>query len=102
MICNGDEYHISECHFDDHHSHSHVCQGTEKAGVRCRKTSKSCEEYEFHCLDKECVHINNLCDGVAQCKDQSDEDQSMCNSALQVSVERIKNSILTDYNILES
>lgn len=33
----------------------------------------SCEEYEFHCANKECVNINHVCDGVSQCLDDSDE-----------------------------
>ena len=84
MACDGDERHISECSFEDHGNHNHVCAGTEKAGLTCRKTSKSCEEYEWHCLDKECIHINNVCDGIPNCKDASDEDEVMCASPLQV------------------
>ena len=51
---------------------------------RCRKTSKSCEEFEFHCKDKECIHINGLCDGIPHCKDGSDEEAGMCRAPLQV------------------
>ena len=34
MECEGEERHISDCRFGDHESHHHVCEGTEKAGVR--------------------------------------------------------------------
>jgi hypothetical protein len=34
MTCRGDEKHISECVFEDHSQHRHLCAGTEKAGLR--------------------------------------------------------------------
>ena len=86
MTCNGDERHISECHFEDHHAHDHrhECAGTEKVGLKCRRTEKVCEEHQFHCNNKECIHVNALCDGTTDCSDGSDEDLAHCNSDLQV------------------
>lgn len=84
LTCNGDEKHITECQFKDDSSFRNTCMGNEKAGVICRKTSKTCEEHEWHCHDKECIHVNNLCDGIPNCKDASDEDPEMCSIPLQV------------------
>lgn len=84
MTCTGEEEHISDCHFEDHTKHRHECAGTEQAGIRCRKTSKTCEEFEWHCRNRECIHVNNLCDGILQCKDASDEEASICSAPLQV------------------
>ena len=84
MTCTGQERHISECNFEDHTAHRHVCVGTEKAGIKCRKTERKCEEYQFHCQNRECIHINNLCDGQAQCSDASDESPSKCSAQLQI------------------
>ena len=85
MSCDGTERHISECDYDDHSLHDHECHGTEMAGLQCRKTSKTCDEWEFHCDNGECVHINNLCDGIPQCKDGSDEEGIRCEAKTMVS-----------------
>ena len=84
MTCQGHERDISECHFDDHSQHNHPCSGREKAGIKCRKSSKTCEEYEFHCRNKECINVNRLCDGQPDCGDGSDEEARRCNLPLQV------------------
>ncbi len=86
MECDGEERHISECRFGDHEAHAdrHLCSGTEKAGVICRKTSRACEEFQYHCADGECIHVNNLCDGLHNCRDGSDEDASACSAPLQI------------------
>ena len=68
LECDGEERHITDCSFQDHASRRHSCSGTEKAGVRCRKTSRTCERDQFHCADRECIHINNLCDGINHCR----------------------------------
>ena len=84
MSCSGEERHVSDCAFADHAAHAHACAGNERAGVRCRRTSKACAEHEWHCADRECVHVNNVCDGVKNCADGSDEDEKMCSQPLQV------------------
>ena len=58
--------------------------GTEQAGLKCRKTEKECEEFEFHCDNQECIHVNNLCDRKVDCRDGSDEDHSRCSKPFQV------------------
>ena len=84
MHCQGTELHISQCSFEDHEAHVHYCAGTEKAGLKCRKTVKLCEDFEFHCKNRECIHVNDLCDGTPQCGDGSDEKKMQCSSPLQV------------------
>ena len=37
MKCNGNENHISECTFEDHAEHHHVCQEIQKAGIKCKR-----------------------------------------------------------------
>ena len=79
------KFSISECEFDDHEAHNHVCVGTEKAGLKCRKTERKCSRGDqFHCKNKECVHVNDLCDGIPQCGDASDEDEFLCSRPLQI------------------
>ena len=85
MTCKGDEKHISECDFEDHSAHNHACVGTEKAGLKCRKAEKKCDEgHQFHCKNKECIEVNDLCNGEAQCGDGSDEDPVICKRPLQI------------------
>ena len=84
MTCTGDEPHISDCHFGDHSAHNHICVGTEKAGIKCRKAEKKCDEGEFHCKNKECINVNDLCDGTPHCGDQSDEETSLCSKPFQI------------------
>ena len=85
MECHGTENHISECDFGDHAAHNHPCTGNEHAGLKCRRAVKSCDEdHEYHCANKECININNLCDGKFHCADGSDEDITMCSVPLQV------------------
>merc|ERR1719228_314596 len=78
MKCNGDENHISECKFEDHAEHHHVCQEIQKAGIKCKRqrtrfpstqkqvpTSQplsTChQEHDFQCRNgAECIDINHV------------------------------------------
>ena len=85
MSCRGTERHISECNFEDHSQHRHVCVGTEQAGLKCRKATKTCDkEYQFHCKNRECINVNSLCDGKIDCVDGSDEDHQLCGLDTQI------------------
>ena len=96
MTCQGTEKHIEECEFEDHDhpDHIHDCVGTEQAGLKCRKTEKECEEFEFHCANQECIHVNNLCDNVVDCRDGSDEDPSRCSKPFQVCISISRKKII--------
>jgi hypothetical protein len=43
-----------------------------------KQTPKDCKEDEYQCNNKQCIKQSNFCDGVAQCKDNSDEILSLC------------------------
>ena len=34
LECNGNESHITDCHFGNHQTHTHECTGLEKAGLK--------------------------------------------------------------------
>ncbi len=79
----------------------HFCAGTEQAGLKCRKAQRKCEDYEFHCANQECIHVNNLCDGTADCGDSSDELSTNCQAPLQVRLSDGPNSRSGRYGTLK-
>uniref|UniRef100_UPI00398F174B low-density lipoprotein receptor-related protein 1-like n=1 Tax=Pristiophorus japonicus TaxID=55135 RepID=UPI00398F174B len=47
----------------------------------CSAPNSTCNIYdEFECGNGDCVNYSMTCDGVAHCKDRSDEKQSYCNN----------------------
>lgn len=44
--------------------------------VYVNKTSASCLNDEFRCNDGQCINFINYCDGVSDCSDGSDEEDS--------------------------
>jgi len=86
LECSGDEKSISECHQIKVHSPSNrICSGKEKAGVECKRTSRSCnDDWQWHCGSKECINVNSVCDGVPDCADGSDEANLQCNRGLEI------------------
>ena len=39
-----------------------------------------CGQYEFSCQSGDCIAVYDVCNGIAQCSDGSDEDPSVCPS----------------------
>ena len=50
----------------------------------------------MYCFSRDCIHVNDLCDGVAQCHDGSDEDPSFCTTTNEIPIR------LVDPDISES
>ena len=46
--------------------------------LRNRRQSIECEDYEWQCFDKQCIDSKDVCNGVADCRDQSDERAPIC------------------------
>ena len=40
----------------------------------------ACGQYEFSCQSGDCIAVYDVCNGIAQCADGSDEDPSVCPS----------------------
>ncbi|XP_048343554.1 LOW QUALITY PROTEIN: prolow-density lipoprotein receptor-related protein 1 [Sphaerodactylus townsendi] len=59
------------------------CRGerTLQEDLSCRAANSTCHVHtEFECGNGDCIDFSRTCDGVAQCKDKSDEKQSYCNN----------------------
>ena len=54
-----------------------VLESGEKKNVTITITS-SCGEGYTQCRDGTCIRSTDLCDGRAQCRDRSDEDEIFC------------------------
>ncbi|XP_066473947.1 prolow-density lipoprotein receptor-related protein 1 [Tiliqua scincoides] len=60
-----------------------ACRGdrTLQEDFTCRAANSTCNVHnEFECGNGDCIDYNRTCDGVAHCKDKSDEKQSYCNN----------------------
>lgn len=40
--------------------------------------TKNCSSYSYHCRDGECLLKSQICDGIADCQDMSDECNDEC------------------------
>lgn len=40
----------------------------------------TCGRSYAQCRDESCIPVSQLCDGIAQCRDHSDEDPKFCGS----------------------
>ncbi|KAK7068860.1 Neurotrypsin, partial [Halocaridina rubra] len=66
---------------------AHDCVATERAGVECRQSQSQCQESEFLCRDSvTCIPREDVCDGISQCPDNSDDSEELCTD---VSVTRV-------------
>lgn len=66
--------------------------------------STECQHFQFACKNSsDCIAIYNVCDGVAQCPDESDEALERCNRPTLPSqtVQQTESPIYFDQNMLE-
>ncbi|XP_015265029.1 PREDICTED: prolow-density lipoprotein receptor-related protein 1 [Gekko japonicus] len=67
---------IERCEYDGSQR-----QRTLQEDLSCRAANSTCHVHtEFECGNGDCIDFSRTCDGVAQCKDKSDEKQSYCNN----------------------
>ncbi|XP_064108356.1 uncharacterized protein LOC135216798 [Macrobrachium nipponense] len=81
LNCLGDESSLSECDFAGWGEHD--CGESEAAGVTCFKPGDTCGRDQWKCSNGKCVGIGFLCDTVDDCKDNSDEERTMCQAPLE-------------------
>lgn len=59
---------------------THDCLDGEIAGVECRTAESQCLPDEFQCRDSSsCIPRDEVCDGISQCPDNSDDAEELCN-----------------------
>lgn len=83
LNCKGMESSLAECDFAGWGEHDCVIS-KETAGVRCFTDEDECKQQQWQCKNGRCVEITYLCDTVDDCRDDSDEDRTMCESPVKV------------------
>ncbi|CAL4064347.1 unnamed protein product, partial [Meganyctiphanes norvegica] len=87
LNCHGNESSLQDCSFDGWANHD--CSPIEAAGVICHREGDDCGPNQWRCINGRCITVNYLCDGIDDCKDESDEDRENCKIPLEV---RLSNS----------
>lgn len=77
LDCQGNETSIKDCNFDGWGVHD--CNTEEVVGVVCKIPVMTCPLNYWLCdTSQECIPIGFICDGVSDCSDGTDENQSRC------------------------
>ncbi|XP_051866061.1 complement factor I isoform X2 [Pristis pectinata] len=90
--CRGFETSLSECfQHKDIGRPEGLCEGNHIAAVKCYQypPDKNCTSDEFECVNGKCIPLENVCNGIDDCADLSDElcckectDSYLCKSGI--------------------
>ncbi|XP_017770765.1 PREDICTED: uncharacterized protein LOC108558378 isoform X2 [Nicrophorus vespilloides] len=79
VSCLGNETSLRDCDFAGWGVHN--CGPSEAVGIVCKTPLEVCPKGHWQCKGgKECVSLKFICDGVYDCSDYSDEDDSLCDA----------------------
>ncbi|NXL31910.1 CFAI factor, partial [Glaucidium brasilianum] len=69
ISCRGLETSLAECHIEMKSRDSN--EGF--VSLQCHENIRACLDGEFQCVNKKCISLNKICDGINDCGDLSDE-----------------------------